>query len=304
MPFVPQLVADHLKKKNIELVRVGASDDSPAPPGHSLYITANDLQAFQNNDAGTLQNLRNQNYADLKPILDAIKANGVNAFTTAYDVDNNNQPYEQCVTANGCVWVYIDSIQADPNSSGKLSATVSCGTFSYTNSWLGISSTVLGSIGAQATVAVISTVATALVGKFIFSRLAGGSYDVAASAASDAAEVSVEDFATTFPEWAATGVGFLGGLVAGAVAAIVLFFIIELFEKSYQLQTQVTNWSTQEEWDVVEWYGDNADMSGQFLVGNLSVASGTEKMPHGTDPSQFHGYYASSHVCRGGRYGS
>ncbi|KAG6808511.1 hypothetical protein H0H92_003921 [Tricholoma furcatifolium] len=273
MPFIPQIVADHLKNNNIELVRVGASDDTPAPLGHSLYITADDLKVFQNNDALTLQELRKQNYADIKPILNAIKAEGPSAFTTAYDVDNKNQQYELCQAANGVVWVYVDSIQPDPKSSGKLVATVSCGTFSYTNSWLGISSTVLGDLGAQVTVAILSTVATTLVGRFIFSRLAGQSYDVAAAEASEAAEASVEDFVTIFPEWAATGLGFLGGLVAGAVAAVILFLIIELFLKSYQLQVQVINWSTQEEWDVVEWYGDNADMSGPFEVGNLSVAS-------------------------------
>ncbi|KAG6807281.1 hypothetical protein H0H92_008102, partial [Tricholoma furcatifolium] len=238
LPFVPSVVAEHLKKKNIELVRMGGSDGDSVPLGNCFFVTADDAQAFTNNDASTLQGLRQQNYADLKANLDDINQNAADAFVTTYDTDNNNQPFGLSASDNGWIWVYVNSLESDPNSGGNLVATVSCGSYSLTNSWLGLSTTTLSNIATQATIAIVTTVATTLVAKFISQRLQGASYDVAASAASDAAESSVEDFLKVFPDWAATGLGLLGGSVVGFVAGLILEYILNLFWKSYGLKIQ------------------------------------------------------------------
>ncbi|KAG6807994.1 hypothetical protein H0H92_005740, partial [Tricholoma furcatifolium] len=80
LPFVPSVVAEHLKKKNIELVRVGGSDDDSVPLGNSFFTTSDAVQAFKDNSASTLQSLRQQNYADLKANLDDINQNAADAF--------------------------------------------------------------------------------------------------------------------------------------------------------------------------------------------------------------------------------
>ncbi|KAG5635696.1 hypothetical protein H0H81_010366 [Sphagnurus paluster] len=90
-----------------------------------------------------------------------------------------------------------------------------------------------------------------------------------------------------FPEWAISAAGFVGGLVGGMVVGIVLLYLINYLRQEFGLEISVFNWSTEEEWDVVEWHADNAvmqDADGKtdpFKRGNLEAVSNVIKLPTG-----------------------
>jgi hypothetical protein len=241
--------------------------------GQTWYFTPEMTQAVQNDDAATIQSIKDANIADLKANMDLIAKKSGDAFVTVTN-KSDGQEYKLCASDNGWIWAYTLDLGHDNASPGKLKATVSCGTFTKSKMVLGISVNTISSLGASISQVIINTMLSISLGKFISQRVGGALFSAALERAEAAAAQGIEGFASFFPKWIATGSSFLGGMIGGAVIAIVLLYLINYFYMSFGLEINVYNWSLAEEWDIVDWHSDNALMqSPPFAVGNLPAAS-------------------------------
>ncbi|KAG6811967.1 hypothetical protein H0H92_005071 [Tricholoma furcatifolium] len=286
MPFIPDIVHEHLKQHSTKLVGVGASPSlDQIDVGHTWFFTPEMAKAVNDGDGAAVQNLRNTNMNDLKANMDLISKVSGDAFVTVTN-PSDGQQYRLCASDNGWMWVYTLDVTADDSPTapdGALKATVSCGTFTKSQQILGLSVKTIGSLGASITELIINGIVSFAIGKFISQRVGGALYDQAMEAATQAAVEGVEDFTSYFPEWIATASGFLGGMVGGIVVGIILLFLINYVFLTFGLEINVYNWSVQEEWDITDWYSDNALMQNpQFAVGNLPAVTNEIKMPDGT----------------------
>ena len=248
----------------------------PTSDGHVWFFPPEMKQAILSSDTGTVRAIKKQHAEDLKANVDVIGQKVDKAFAKTIN-KSTGQEYQLCETETGIVWTYAVNIQ---HSDAKAKATVCVGTFSKNAKCMGISTTTLDDLAVNITAAVISSIAASVVGTFV-SQLVGGAIYSAALAAAEAAAVGVLEaggfmVAGTLVSLA----GFAAGLLAAIVVGVAFYFIIDAIRKSFGLEVNVYNWSRKEQWDVVEWYSDNAvlqNVDGKneaFQQGNLAAVSG------------------------------
>ncbi|KAG5650111.1 hypothetical protein H0H81_000709 [Sphagnurus paluster] len=255
--FIPDVVAEHLVKHNIDLVPMQAApSEDLKTDGHVWYIPPAIRQAVLDKDGAKIQAGRNNHVHDLKANMDAIHKVGEDAFLSVTD-STTKQRYRLCSSDDGWMWTYTQKLE---HVNAKIKATVCVGSFSKNAKWMGLSVNTLSNMPTSITDFIVNGVVSRLIGKFISKRLGGMAYKAALTAAEEAATEGLESASMMFPEWAISAAGFVGGLVGGMVVGIVLLYLINYLHQEFGLEINVFNWSTEEEWDVVEWHGDNAVM--------------------------------------------
>ncbi|KAG5635699.1 hypothetical protein H0H81_010369 [Sphagnurus paluster] len=282
--FIPDVVAEHIAKHNIDLVLVqGAPKEDLKTDGHVWYIPPAIRQAVVDKDGAKIQAGRNDHVHDLKANMDAIQKVGEDAFLSVTD-QKTKQRYRLCPSDDGWLWTYTQNLE---HVDAKIKATVCVGSFSKNARWMGLSLNTLSNMPTQITDFIVNGVVARLIGRFISKRLGGMVYKAALEAAEEAAAEGLESASMMFPEWAVSAAGFVGGLVGGMVIGIALLYLINYLHEDFGLEINVFNWSTAEEWDVVEWHGDNAVMQNSdgktdpFKQGNLEAVTNLIKLPTG-----------------------
>ncbi|KAF5371949.1 hypothetical protein D9615_008114 [Tricholomella constricta] len=285
MFVIPDVVAEHIAKHNVDLVPLGANTikSDPVNEGHVWYVPPAIQQAVLDKDGAKIQNAKNGHISDLKANMDAFKKVGEDAFLTVTN-KSDGQKYKLCPSDNGWLWTFTTKIE---HVDAKIKATVCVGSFSKNAKWMGLSTNTLSNLPTAITDLIVNGVVARLIGRFISKRLGGAIYKAALQAAEEAAAAGLEEAGMMFPEWAVSAAGFVGGMVGGIVVGIVLLYLINYLRQDFGLEINVFNWSTQEEWDVVDWHSDNAVMvnsdgkTDPFKNGNLEAVSNVIKVPDG-----------------------
>ncbi|KAF5371950.1 hypothetical protein D9615_008115 [Tricholomella constricta] len=257
--------------------------ETPAD-GHYWYFPADIKQAILDQNTSKVRKAKQKHADDLKPNLDLMGKKGSDAYVTVTN-ESNKQQYQLCETDTGIMWTYTIDIQ---HIDAKVKATVAVGSFSKTAKILGISTTTLTNLPSQIADLTISTIAAKVVGTFVAQRLGGAIYTAALAAAETAATAGLEAAGVMVSELVVTIASFVTGLIAFIIVGLVVYFVLSAIHKSFGLQVNVYNWSTTEEWDIVEWYGDNADMqdtekkSEPFKPANLPAVTNKITLPDKT----------------------
>ncbi|KAG5635694.1 hypothetical protein H0H81_010364 [Sphagnurus paluster] len=262
--------------ENEALTSTAESSGSPAD-GHYWYFPADVKQAVLDQDINKIDAAKKKHAADLEANIKIMSKKGPDAYVTTTN-ESNKQQYQICETETGIMWTYTTKIE---HVKAKVRATVAVGSFSKNAQILGISTTTLTNLPTQIADLTISSIAAKVVGTFVAQRLGGAIYAAALAAAETAATAGLEAAGIMVSELVVTIASFVTGLIALVVVGIIVYYVVSVLHKSFGLTFNVYNWSTSDEWDIVEWYSDNALMQdvekkeGPFKPAKLPAVSST-----------------------------
>ncbi|KAG5637234.1 hypothetical protein H0H81_005277 [Sphagnurus paluster] len=255
-----------------------------AADGHYWYFPKAIKEAVLAEDPSTVGKAKQKHAEDLKPNIEIIGKKGLDAYIAALNA-SDNQKYQLCETETGIIWTYIVKME---HIDAKIKATIAVGSFSKNAQILGVSMTTLTNLPTQIADFTLSSIAAKIVGTFVTQRLAGATYPIALAVGEEVAAASLQAAGIIVSELVVTIASFVTGLIVFVIVGLVVYFIVSALKKSFGLTLNIYNWSTKEEWDVVDWYGDNADMQDvankkdPFRRGNLPPVTDEIKLPDGT----------------------
>lgn len=241
--------------------------------GHYFYIACEVRQAIVDKDIDKVKASKRQNVEDLKANIEDIRKRGEGAWVTIVNA-SDNVGYKLNASDGGWMWCYVIHREDVPTEGNPTyNATVTIGSYSKTAKQLSFSVTIIRSIPAMIPTDLITSAVSYVVGKFISRRADNISFTKAAEEAVREGAEALEKVSKMFAaRWAANGPGIMGCFVGGFVNQLVLHFIANYKVASFGLEISVYNWSKDEEWNVLEYYGSNtADLDPEFTPADLPV---------------------------------
>lgn len=241
--------------------------------GHYFYITCEVRQAIVDKDIDKVKANKRQNVEDLKANIEDIRKRGEGAWVIIVNA-SDNVGYKLNASDGGWMWCYVIHREDVPTEGNPTyNATVTIGSYSRTAKQLSFSVTIIRSIPAMIPTDLITSAVSYVVGKFISRRADNISFTKAAEEAVREGAEALEKVSKMFAaRWAANGPGIMACFVGGFVNQLVLHFIANYKVASFGLEINVYNWSKDEEWNVLEYYGSNtADLDPKFTPADLPV---------------------------------
>ena len=231
------------------------------------YFPPEIKQAILRGDVAGYQQAKFIHAEDLEPNFNAIEKRGCEAFVTVTN-RSNGQKYYLSASGSGWIWVYttnVEHIRLGVNASNlnKSRATVSIGCFSKNARFMGISILILRDLPFLVTALEVSSIALRDV-LTVSGKLPGGG--------SLSRLFGMPDFRRDFDspgDIISDGMNLLIRACSGfcsdrssPIAVDDMLFLFDAMREPFGIEVNIYNWDPEEQWDVVDWYPENAVVLG------------------------------------------
>ncbi|MGC6176274.1 hypothetical protein [Lacrimispora sp. 38-1] len=244
-----------------------------------LFMTKSVREIYENNDFATIKNLEKNANDDLRSVYTNISSNGDKAWTK---VRKNDREFYMSWSNNGSIWAYTENMTALNDTT--LNAQVQIGTYSKSNSILGIHTYNL-SIPVMIAESAIAYIVARAVSGIIAEGLGFTIATFSLLLAQAASRVGLTGFSFFIPS---AVVSAISSVLVFAIVFIGLQYLWNWLNRKYTIRLQIFNWDDKNSWKVNGQYLSNAKICGDNQELNFELPKmlkpGEAVTPPGFDP--------------------
>ncbi|WP_349671569.1 hypothetical protein [Lacrimispora sp.] len=244
-----------------------------------LLMTKSVREIYKNNDFATIKNIEKNANDDLRSVYTNISNNGDKAWTK---VKKNGKEFYMSWSNNGSIWAYTENMTVLNNAT--LNAQVQIGTYSKSNSILGIHTYTLSIPAVIAESAIAYIVARAVSG-IIAEGLGFAIATFSLLLAQAASKVGLTGFSFAIRS---SVVSAISSNLVFAIVFIGLQYLWNWLNRKYTIRLQIFNWDDKNSWKVNGQYLSNAKICGDNQELNFELPKmlkpGEAVTPPGFDP--------------------